>query len=104
MIAGYKIRRLEDGVSELLERGPSWFAGGFGIFWGGLGVVAILSPDRWEAGWATPFLLLIVWVLPGAALVFPFIRRVVFEGSWLLRGGEIAWRLRLRGSSLTRDG
>lgn len=103
-VAGYKVQRLDDGVTELLEPAPSWAAGAFGVFWGGFGVFGILTPSGWEAGWATPVFLFALWVVPGAALVIPCLRRLIYEGSWLLRGGEVARRRRLRGLGLVQDG
>jgi hypothetical protein len=104
IVAGYKVQRLDDGVTELLEPAPSWAAGAFGVFWGGLGLFGILTPSGWEAGWATPVFLFALWVVPGARLVIPCLRRLIFRGSWLLRGGEIARRRRIRGLGLVLDG
>ena len=104
IVAGYKVQRLDDGVTELLDPGPSWTAGAFGVFWGGFGVFGILTPSGWEAGWATPVFLFALWVVPGATLVMPCLRRLIFRGSWLLRGGEIARRRRIRGLGLVQDG
>jgi hypothetical protein len=104
IIAGYRVQKLEDGTTALVEPGPSWAAGGFGIFWGGIGVWAILTPSGWDAGAATPFFLLLGWVLPGAWMVWSCLRWVIYEKSWLLRGGEIALRRRLHGVSIVHGG
>jgi hypothetical protein len=102
IIAGYRVQKLEDGATELVEPGPAWLWGGFGLFWCAIGLRFMLDPSEWDAGAATPFLLLL-WMVPGLVLVWPCLRWLMYEKSWLLRGGEIALRRRTHGIRLVQN-
>jgi hypothetical protein len=101
-----RARVLDGGVTEVVVRHPdtAGCAGLFGVFWFAVGIFALVTPDGWEAGPATPYLLIAGWLIPGTWLVIVSLQALVFESRWLVRGGEIAWRRRIRGFDMTTDG
>ncbi|MDP9252612.1 MAG: hypothetical protein M3O80_06365 [Chloroflexota bacterium] len=103
---GSSARVLDGGATEVVVRqaGGAGWAGLFGVFWFGVGVFGILTPSGWDSGAATPFLLFAVCIIPGAWLVIYSLHALVFERRWLVRGGEMAWRRRIRGLDVTTDG
>jgi hypothetical protein len=104
IVAGYKVQKLEDGTTELVEPGPAWGVACFGLLWAGVGIWGLLTPSGWQAGVGTPFLLLLVSVVPGTAMVLPCLRWLIFERRWLIRQGEIAARPRILGIGVVRGG
>lgn len=102
--AGLRVESLEDRTIVVVYPPAGWLALVLGLVWGGSGVFGILTPNSWEAGALTPFLLLVFFVVPGARILIEGCRDLIIERAWLVRKGEMALRRRLRGLTVTTLG